>query len=440
MNKFPPPSPRPVNGREYRSPKIQTKHWDRLAIVYVRQSSAHQMIDHPESLARQYDLANYAQTLGWSADHVLVIDQDQGISGRHASHRAGFQRLLTEVTLNNVGIVLGLEMSRLARSCKDWHHLLELCALCDTLLADQDGIYNPADSNDRLLLGLKGTMSEFELFTMRNRLQRGQLNKAQRGEMFIVVPFGYYKLPTGQVVLDPDEQVQNVVRLIFTTFDQQGSVNATMRQLIQQKVQLGIRARGGPRQGQIEWHRPTRSTLFHVLHSPLYAGAYVYGRKPLPPTPVGTRGLRDRVEDEWRILIRDKLPAYITWNQFLANQERLRQNRALSTTRGSLRRGTALLGGVLQCATCGRRLAVRYRSPEQPYYVCEKSLEECRSPTCAGVTASGLDAMVAQQVQAVLAPAAMELHLQVLDDRDQQRRQQEKLCVRRQLEFPISDN
>jgi DNA invertase Pin-like site-specific DNA recombinase len=253
--------------------KIGPRHHERLAIVYVRQSKQHQVLEHQESRLRQYELANHAAVLGWSEHRVLVIDDDQGQSGRVADPRSGFQRILTEVTLDHVGMILGLEMSRLARSCKDWHHLLEVCALFGTLLADQDGIYNPCDSNDRLLLGLKGTMSEFELFTMRNRLERARLHKAERGELFVAVPVGYLKSAAGQVVTDPDEQARAVVQLIFDTFDEVGSVYGVMRYLVRNKINVGVRLQHGPRRGELAWRRPNLATLFKMLHHPIYAGA-----------------------------------------------------------------------------------------------------------------------------------------------------------------------
>jgi DNA invertase Pin-like site-specific DNA recombinase len=205
------------------SSKIRDAHLDKLAIVYVRQSSTQQVLENRESTARQYALGEYAQALGWPAERVIVIDQDQGQSGTRADNRSGYQRLLAEVTLDHVGIVLGLEMSRLARSSKDWHHLLELCAIFGALLADQDGVYDPSDPNDRMLLGLKGTMSEVELHTMRNRLDRGRMNKAQRGEMFHGVPMGYVILPSGEVAFDPDEQARSVTQLVLDKFDEIGA-------------------------------------------------------------------------------------------------------------------------------------------------------------------------------------------------------------------------
>jgi DNA invertase Pin-like site-specific DNA recombinase len=230
--------------RSIRSAKILPRHLEKSAVVYVRQSTPQQVLENTESTARQYDLAGHAVALGWPAGCVLVIDEDQGRSGRGAEHRTGFQRLLAEVTMDHVGLVLGLEMSRLARSSKDWHHLLELCALFGTLLADQDGIYDPNDSNDRLLLGLKGTMSEFEQFTMRNRLGRGKLHKAERGELFLSVPIGYLKTPSGDVVIEPDEQARSVVQLIFDAFDEVGTAYGVLHYLVRHRIALGVRPAG----------------------------------------------------------------------------------------------------------------------------------------------------------------------------------------------------
>ncbi|WP_422923323.1 recombinase family protein [Singulisphaera sp. PoT] len=303
--------------RSVRSPKILDRHRDRLAVVYVRQSTPQQVMERTESRARQYDLAAHAVALGWAADRVLVIDEDQGRSGRAAEYRTGFQRLLAEVTMDHVGLVLGLEMSRLARSSKDWHHLIELCAMFGTLLADQDGVYSPTETNDRLLLGLKGTMSEFEAFTMRNRLDRGKRHKAERGELFTAVPLGYVLLPSGQVAIDSDEQVRAVVRMIFDTFAERGSVYGVLHELVSHGVTLGIRTHRGPRRGELEWRRPNLSTLFRVLHHPMYAGAYVYGRQAVdrrrPSYQSGQLRSRRLPKEEWAVLIRDRVPAYITW-------------------------------------------------------------------------------------------------------------------------------
>ncbi len=420
--------------RSIRSPKIQPRHLDQQAVVYVRQSTPHQMWEHPESRARQYELAHHAQALGWPAQQVIVIDEDQGLSGQSAEQRLGFQRLLTEVTLERVGLILGLEMSRLARSSKDWHHLLELCAVFGTLLGDQDGVYDPSDTNDRLLLGLKGTMSEFELCTMRNRLQRGILHKAERGELFIAVPFGYAKLPTGELVLDPDEQVRETVKLIFDKFDEIGSVYGLMGYLVRNNIRLGVRSqqRSGP--GEIEWRRPCRSTLFKLLHHPVYAGAYVFGRKrPRTQPKASTESYRrsGQPEDEWKVFLRDRVPAYISWDRYVANQERLCKNRSRLASSGVARNGPALLAGILYCGVCGRRMNVRYRHPDRPYYRCERHLEQATERTCGGLDAAGIDALLAGQVQRVLEPAALTLHLQVLEDHQRERERLESHWAKR---------
>jgi DNA invertase Pin-like site-specific DNA recombinase len=263
-------------------PKLRPWHLDRSAIVYVRQSTPQQVAEHQESMARQYALVGRAIDLGWPKEGVVVIDDDLGKSGRTAEERLGFQRLLAEVALDHVGLVLGLEMSRLARSCKDWHQLLELCARFRTLLADADGLSDPADYNDRLLLGLKGTMSEAELHVLKERLYQGKLNKARRGELFGPAPVGYVKAEDG-LALDPDEQVQAVVRLIFDQFDRQGTLHGLLRYLAHNGVQVPVRAHFGPNRGGLEWRRPNRATLQNLLHHPIYAGAYRYGHRPADP-------------------------------------------------------------------------------------------------------------------------------------------------------------
>lgn len=408
-----------------RSSKIQGEHLQKLAVVYVRQSSPQQVLENRESTERQYALTDVAGRLGWSADQVLVIDEDQGQSGASAEHRSGFQRLLAEVTMEHVGLVLGLEMSRLARSSKDWHHLLELCAIFGTLLADQDGIYDPSDANDRLLLGLKGTMSEVELHTMRNRLERGRFNKAQRGELFQGVPMGYVLLPNGKPALDPDQQAQSVMRLLFDQFEQLGSLYGVFRYLIRNGIDLPVRPRGGPRKGELQWRRPSLSTLCQILHHPIYAGAYVYGRRPCDVRATYARGKkrkRWKPMEEWKVLIRDSVPSYITWEQYERNQQRLAENRRGNATKGTVRRGAALLHGLIVCGSCGRRMQVSYRHARFPYYDCHKHLVVAAEANCCGLPSGPLDAVVAAQVLRALEPAALELSLRAVEDIEQERR------------------
>lgn len=412
-----------------RSPKITPPHWERLAIVYVRQSSSQQVLENRESTARQYALATHAQALGWPAQRVLVIDEDQGQSGQRADNRPGFQRLLAEVTMDHVGLVLGLEMSRLARNSSDWHHLFELCGIFGVLLADQEGIYDANDPNDRLLLGLKGMMSDLELQTMRNRLERGRLNKAQRGELFHGVPLGYVLLPTGEVDFDPDEQVRDVVRLLFDMFDQLGTIYGLFHWLIQNDIQLPFRVRRGAQKGQLEWRRPSIVTLAQVLRHPIYAGAYAYGRRPIDPKRkyATTTGYRPWVPmDQWQVLLKERLPAYISWQQYLKNRERIEQNRSRPDATGAPRNGAALLPGVLVCGNCGRHMQASYHVSGAAQYACHRHYVEATDPRCCGLAARVLDDLVAQQVLRALEPAALELSFQAQRDIAQERQRLDK--------------
>jgi DNA invertase Pin-like site-specific DNA recombinase len=269
------------------SSKVQPAHLERLAVVYVRQSTPKQVLENRESTARQYAFADQAAVLGWPRERIVTIDDDLGKSGRSAEGRSGFQRLVTEVTLNHVGLVLGLEMSRLARSSKDWHAFFEMCAIFGTLIADEDGVYDGNDPNDRLLLGLKGIMSEMELHIMRNRLERGRDNKARRGELFHGVPMGYVILPTGELDFDPDGQARAVVQLVFDKFEELGSIYGVFYWLLQNDIQMPVRARTGAKKGQLDWRRPSIPTLAQMLRHPIYAGAYAYGRRPTDRTSLG---------------------------------------------------------------------------------------------------------------------------------------------------------
>jgi DNA invertase Pin-like site-specific DNA recombinase len=342
---------------EVRSGKVGPLHWERLAVVYVRQSTVQQVVDHTESTRLQYGLADRAVGLGWPAGRVLVIDDDLGRSGASAAGRPGFGRLVSEVSLDHVGIILGVEMSRLARSGADWHRLLELCALFGTLLADSDGVYDPVDYNHRLLLGLKGTMSEAELHLLKQRMLAGKRAKARRGELAVPLPIGYVRAPSGEVMLDPDEQVQTVVRLVFSKFVELGTLNAVLRWLVDHQVQLGVRVRVGDGKGELEWHRPNRMTLQNLLHNPIYAGYYAYGRRQVDPRrqqpgrPSTGRVVREAAD--WLVLLPDRLPAYIPVEQYERNLARLKANQARPGEIGAVRDGTALLVGRVPAAGAG---------------------------------------------------------------------------------------
>ncbi len=328
------------------SSKIHPRHLERLAIVYVRQSSIRQVHENVESRQLQYRLTERAVALGWSPARIVVIDEDLGISGQTVEGRLGFQRLLAEVSLDHVGIVLGIEMSRLARSCRDWHQLLDLCGVFGTLLGDADGIYEPRDYNDRLLLGLKGTISEAELHVLRGRMDAGKRNKASRGACFNHAPIGYQRVREG-FILEPDAQARAVVQLIFDKFSELGSLSAVLRYLRAQGLRIGYRPHRGPDREQLVWSKPNAPTLSNILHHPIYAGAYVYGRRKSDPRRriagrPGT-GRQWASPDEWQYLIHDALPAYISWSQWEQNQATLKEN---STHYGrGAPRGTCLLAG-----------------------------------------------------------------------------------------------
>jgi DNA invertase Pin-like site-specific DNA recombinase len=406
--------------RVLRSIKILDWHLDLLLIVYVRQSDPQQVLNHRESRERQYALADLAAAWGWPRDRILIIDDDQGKSGRTADQRSGFQRILTEVTMEHVGLILGIEMNRIARNNRDWHNLLEMCAIFGTLLADEDGVYDPRDSNDRLLLGLKGTISEFELVTMRNRLERGRLHKAQRGALFHRVPTGYIKLSTERVEMDPDEQVREVVRLIFDKYDELGTAWGVFHYLARNNIRLGFRPFHGPNRGNLEWRRPVLLTVFQILRHPIYAGAYTYGRRPHKRIRTATGELTTAGNwvpmEQWKVLIRDHLPAYITWDRYMANQESLHQHRSASGCKGSPRDGSALLTGLIVCGNCGRCLRPSYRTRYGAYYSCVRHLHEGTEQTCFGLKAAPVDDLLSQQILRALEPAALELSCQALED------------------------
>jgi len=402
--------------------KIRAEHRDRAAVVYVRQSSRQQVLEHSESTRLQYALVERAAALGWARSQIVVIDDDLGVSAATADARAGFARLVTEVTMGRVGIVLGIEMSRLARTGRDWHQLLELCSLSGVLLADPDGVYDPGFYNDRLLLGLKGTMSEAELYLIRQRMLSGKLAKAERGELAIPLPIGYLRRPSGEVILDPDEQAQHVVRLIFDTFARLGTLNAVLRYLADHQVQVPVRAHAGPGKGEIEWRRPNRETLQIMLHNPVYAGYYAYGRrqveprKKIPGRPSTGRVVKDSAE--WLVLLPGRLPAYITAEQYEANVARMAANRQTATTPGAPRDGSALLSGLLRCGLCGgHRMSVRYhdgsRRPDSAHgYVCAfYQVNYGTGGPCQHIAGPALDAYITGQVLAAVAPAALEVSM-----------------------------
>ena len=421
---------------DLRSEKIRPWHRERLAIVYVRQSTPQQVLDHQESARLQYGLRSSARALGWGEGQILTIDDDTGHSGVTAAGRAGFQRLVSEVSLDHVGLILGVEMSRLARSNKDWHQLLELCALFRTLIADLDGIYDPAQYNDRLLLGLKGTMSEAELHILKQRLHLGCLSKARRGALRFPLPVGYVWGADGMIQFDPDAQVQEVVRLIFRTFEEVGTVGGVVRYLAQHQVQVGVRVREGPGKGQLEWRRPNRMTIHNILTHPLYAGAYVYGRRQQDPRRAHAgrprSGRVTMAPEEWHAFLPDQAPAYLPWEQYERHQDRLAANRARAEAPGAVRGGLALLAGLLVCAHCQVRLQVHYSDAHRRYsYACTQFRNRYAAPCCQRISGPCLDDYVSTQVLRALAPAALDLALLAAERVEQERAALDRLWQQR---------
>jgi DNA invertase Pin-like site-specific DNA recombinase len=423
----PPTEPHGPSVEPDRPAKIRPWHLERLAIVYVRQSTPQQVEANTESAQRQYALTGRAVELGWPAHRVLVIDDDQGRSGASAEGRPGFQRLLAEVGLDHVGLILGLEMSRLARSCRDWHQLLELCAIFRTLLADQDGLFDPTDHNDRLLLGLTGIMSEAELHVLQRRMHEGRRHKARRGELFTIPPVGYIKLPTGEFALDPDEQAQAVVRLVFDQFERRGTAGKVVRYFVENGIRLGVRARTRHNRGELEWRTPIRHTIVCILRDPIYAGYYRYGRTRMDPRrkkpgrPQTGRVLLPR--ESYLALLPGRCPAYITPERYEANQRRLAENRARAESKGAPREGPSLLAGLVFCARCGHRMIVHYGGRGRYLrYTCASGAASRWRPRCS-IAGRVLDDLVVEQVLAALQPGALELCLAAADDvlRERQR-------------------
>ena len=417
--------------------KVKATHLKRNAYLYVRQSTLRQVFENTESTQRQYALRQHAAALGWGLDRIIVIDTDLGQSGASAADREGFQRLVTEVSLGRAGIVMGLEVSRLARNSMDWHRLLEICALTDTLILDEDGVYDPAHFNDRLLLGLKGTMSEAELHVLRARLQGGIRNKARRGELFVRPPVGYSYTAEGKMILDPDQQVQQAVRLLFETFRRTGSAMATVKYFAGQGLQFPRHVRTGPNKGDVVWAGLEHSQVLRILHNPRYAGAFVYGRTHMRKTVEGDWVIEAVPREEWEVLIRGAHTGYIDWEEYEQNQRRLRDN---SQTYGEDRRksppreGPALLQGLLICGRCGKRITVRYHSRRGrllPDYVCQREGIEHGEPICQHVPGAAIDEAVGNILVEAVTPITLEVALAVqqelqsrLDEADRLRQQQ----------------
>ncbi len=407
--------------------KISAAHLERRAIVYIRQSSPKQVQVNTESQFNQRALVDRAVALGWPRARVSVLDADLGRSGTSTQGRDAFTQLTADVALGHVGIIFGWEVSRLARNNADWYQLLDLAALVGTLIADYEGVYDPRAYNDRLLLGLKGTMSEAELHMMRQRLNAGRLSKVQRGEYVQHLPTGLVRLPDGQVVMDPDAQVRHVIALVFSTFAEVGSCQRTLRWCKHHGILLPRLQTSGFQRGELLWKQPSASAIYEMIRNPAYAGAFVYGRRPSDPTRrrPGQRatGFVRKPVTEWLCIRQDAYPAYISWAQWQANQDQLRDNNQrhdaqYQANRGAVRRGDALLAGLATCGACGHRMRVAYKPSVR--YLCDGLSNEFAERMCASLDGPSIEALVVQAFFAALQPAQLDALTALLAQQHQQ--------------------
>lgn len=399
--------------------KVTAAHLSRTALLYIRQSTLKQVLHNTESTLRQHDLRGRATALGWAAEQITVIDIDQGHSGASTADREGFQQLVAEVSLGRAGIVLGLECSRLARNSADWHQLLELCAMTGTLICDEDGLYDPRGFNDRLLLGMKGQMSEAELHFIKARLRGGVLSKARRGELRTPLPVGLVYDGAGRVVRDPDTAVQRAVTHLFTTFAATGSATATVKAFREQGLLFPSRHRSGAAKGELDWAPLAHHAVLRVLHNPRYAGAFTFGRYHHHKLPSGKWSGRQAPREDWISFIPDAHQGYLSLADYEANLAKLTGNAAAhgsDRVAGPAREGPALLQGIIICGRCGTRMTVRYnqrRGQAFPTYVCQRDGIEHGRPICAVISGAELDRRIGSLLLETLTPLAVEAALQV---------------------------
>lgn len=421
-------TPLSINGGQ----KIQPTHRQRLACIYIRQSSLKQVRENTESQVNQYRLQERASALGWASDQIRIIDSDQGISGSSSDGRLGYQEILSLVSLGKVGIIFGYEVSRLARNNADWYPLLQLADIFGVLIADNDAIYDPKDFNDRMVLGLKGTMSELELHLIRQRLDTGRMNKILRAEYRQPLPTGLVRERDGKVYQDPDEQIRHTIQLILDKFAELGSCSKVLQYMIQQRIQFPRRQVGGALHGETLWKEPSYTVIHSIIKNPAYAGAFAHGRTQVDPArriaignPRGGRVVR--AQEGWIHLQQDVYPAYIPWEQYLANQEQLRQNATTfentrNAAQGAAREGSALLQGLVRCGCCSRRMQVRYRNT--PTYACSQMYDSFGQKSCLFIHANKIDPVVVQAFFDAIQPAQLDALALLLE---QQKQEQGKL-------------
>lgn len=407
--------------------KLTPQHLDRKAIIYIRQASPKQVREHLDSQLTQRTLVDRAGQLGWHSDRIEVFDGDLGQSATGMHERDDFKALAAEVALGHVGVVFGWQVSRLARNNAEWYQLLDLAALFDTLIGDTDGLYDPRLYNNRLLLGLKGTMSEAEHYLMRQRLNAGRLSKVQRGEYVQRLPTGLLRFADHRVIKEPDQQVQQVIEFVLSKFEELGACYRVLRYCQQHDILLSRRERSGREPGTLRWRKPSDIIIGSIITNPAYAGAFVYGRRTRDPqrhvpgrrTPVTVR----RPMEAWQCIIHDAYPAYISWAQFLANQERLSENarryndKTTGQGRGVPREGAALLQGLITCGLCGYRMRVAYRPRSR--YACAAMTRRFAEARCVHLEGPPIEAFVVQAFFDAMAPAQLEALNEVLAQRQQ---------------------
>ena len=390
-------------------------HLKRKAIIYIRQSSPHQAINNKESLNLQYSLKQRAIELGWKESDVEIVDDDLGVTGSHTKHREGFKNMLAEVTLEKIGMILSYDVTRLSRNCTDWYQLLDLCAFKSCLIADRESIYNPCDMNGRMLLGFKGQLSEMELFTIRNRLTAGILNKAKRGDLALRLPVGFIRTEQGKVFKDPNKDLQDRIDLVFTTFLKLGSANKVLRFFNKQNLLL-------PRINfvkGINWKKPTVAAILYTLKNPAYSGTFVYGRADhYKQKSDGKQKHKSLPIHEWKVVVKDKYPKYIVWDTFLKIQKMLKDNYAeydRNKTRGIPRPGKALLHGIVYCGECGHKLVVQYKNGTQ--YLCNHLRQQYATPVCQRMPADPIDDYVVNAFFEALSPVEIDLYAKALENK-----------------------
>jgi DNA invertase Pin-like site-specific DNA recombinase len=400
--------------------KVTAGHLKRQAYCYVRQSTLKQVFENTESTKRQYALRERAIALGWPVVQIVTIDSDLGETATSVADRDGFQKLMTDVSLGRVGLVMGLEVSRLARNNADWARLLEICAITDTLILDEEGIYDPTDFNDRLLLNMKGTFSEVELHVLKSRLRGGALSKARRGEFKTRLPTGFVYDHNDKIIIDPDKQVQQSFRLFFDIFQRTGAAFATAKAFAKDDVKFPCRSHCGPNKGGLQWQRLTHSRARLILKNPRYAGAYYYGRQRSRKNVAGSTSYFQVPQDEWIVLIKDVHPGYITWEQYEENLRRIRENAVAYNVidrKTPPREGPCLLQGLAVCGKCGQRMTIRYKYQRkgriEPAYLCQRNkIERCEN-SCQYIPGAGIDEAISKLLIESVTPLTLEVALEV---------------------------